>query len=159
MPVSIVAPSYDPHTAGKWVKRGTAVLLAGAIFLSAPASVRSMGSSSVGAGPQSVSAVAASPSSVLQHAGPAAGTGVPVTAGVLESEVQKRLNIRPLMDWIWNNARWLWNQLANAAAWGWNAFINWWNGLAGWIRTTINFFISGALWDAFVEIRRYFGWW
>jgi hypothetical protein len=75
------------------------------------------------------------------------------------SKGQKRFNVRPILDWIWNNARWPWNQLVNAVRWGWNAFIGFWNSIPGWVRTDIHWYIGSQLWDFFVDLRKYFfGW-
>jgi len=153
-----IAANYAPGSASKWAKRGTATLLAGAIFLSAPAAVRSAGSSSVGSTSQVVSVVAVTAAKAVTLTS-AATTVAPLPAPAPAQEVQKRFNIGPLMNWIWNSARWLWGQMANAVARGWSAFIGWWNGIPGWVRGTISFFVQGGLWDLFIEARRYFfGW-
>lgn len=75
------------------------------------------------------------------------------------ADAQKRLNIGPVLNWIRSAVPWIWNAMVNAVKWGWSAFLNWWNGLAGWIRSTISWFIGGSLWDFYLELRRYFfGW-
>jgi hypothetical protein len=73
--------------------------------------------------------------------------------------VQKRIPIGPIINWIVRNAGWIWNAMVTAVRNGWNAFVRWWNGLAGWIRGAINFLVSGAVWDLFTALRQYFfGW-
>ncbi|MFK0003161.1 hypothetical protein ACIQTZ_13890 [Paenarthrobacter sp. NPDC090520] len=75
------------------------------------------------------------------------------------ADAQKRINIKPILDWIRWAAPYVWNAMVDAVKWGWGAFVGWWNGLAGWIRSTINWFIGGAVWEFYVELRRYFfGW-
>lgn len=136
-------------------------MVAGMILLSSPAAVRSMGSASV-VSPSRVVSVVSSTAGTVVALTSAATTVVPlpaVPAPVPESEVQKRFNVRPILNWIWNSARWLWNWLVNAVAWGWNGFIGWWNGIPGWVRTGINWFIGSQLWDFYTDLRKYFfGW-
>ena len=145
-----------------WGKKGVAAALAGAILLSAPGAVRSVSGSTATSASSTVgistTAVAAQNSS--QRVLSAVSAVSPnATLNGAAADAQKRINIRPVLDWIRWAAPYVWNAMVNAVKWGWNAFINWWNGLAAWIRNTINWFIGGALWDFFLELRRYFfGW-
>lgn len=148
-----------------WKKRGVAVALAGAILASAPAAVRvASGPATISASAVSVSAVgpgalSQSVSAVTLPSAPALPSAAIPDAVKGAADAQKRLNIGPVLNWIRSAAPWVWNAMVNAVRWGWSAFINWWNGLASWIRNTISWFIGGSLWDFYLELRRYFfGW-
>jgi hypothetical protein len=72
---------------------------------------------------------------------------------------EKRINIGPVVSWIKNNVGWLWNGLVNAVKAGWGAFVNWWNGLAGWIRWSIEQVAGAGVWEIFLALRQYIlGW-
>lgn len=84
---------------------------------------------------------------------------VPSGADGVVPDGQKRINVRPLLGWIWSNARHLWNSIVNAVRWGWSSFVGWWNGLNGWVRGVLSWFAGGTLWDIYVSLRHYFfGW-
>jgi hypothetical protein len=88
-----------------------------------------------------------------------AATGaVDVAPGTMASG-EKRINIGQVVSWIKNNVGWLWNGLVNAVKAGWGAFVNWWNGLAGWIRWSIEQVAGAGVWEIFVALRQYIlGW-
>lgn len=129
-------------------------------------------------GVASVSAVHAAPTSSVYSSSSvvavaeakeirAATAAAPVSSGstavqvnqVVASSGEKRINIGPVITWIKNNASWLWNALVNAVKAGWNAFVNWWNGLASWIRWSIQQIAGASLWEIFVALRHYIlGW-
>lgn len=99
-------------------------------------------------------------SSAVGHAGvPAVGLSSAPAASQSFRDVQTRIPVGPIINWIKNNAGYIWNAMVTAVRNGWNAFLRWWNGLASWIRNAINFFVSGALWDLFIALRQhFFGW-
>jgi hypothetical protein len=118
-----------------------------------------MSTTTAASSPVSISAASTAPSSTQGLLSATLSAPTEATVSTTATDAQKRINIRPVLDWIRWAAPWVWNAMVNAVKWGWGAFLNWWNGLAGWIRNTINWFIGGALWDFFIELRRYFfGW-
>jgi hypothetical protein len=67
-----------------------------------------------------------------------------------------RIPIKPIVDWLKNNASSVIPALKTALRNSLNAFKNWWNGLATWIRAGINAIAQmtvqemfSALWDYF----------
>ncbi|GGL89547.1 hypothetical protein ACPROK_10585 [Glutamicibacter soli] len=72
------------------------------------------------------------------------------------SDAQKRISIKPVIDWIKKNAPQIWNSMKSAVKKGWNAFKKWWNSLASWIRWGIDFVASGGLWELFDALWHYF---
>jgi hypothetical protein len=86
-------------------------------------------------------------------------TGAADAAPGTTASGEKRVNIGPVVSWIKNNVGWLWNGLVNAVKAGWGAFVNWWNGLAGWIRWSIEQIAGAGAWEIFVALREYIlGW-
>lgn len=71
-------------------------------------------------------------------------------------EPQKRFNVGPILNWLRNNARWLWNGFVNAVYWGWSSFLNMWNGR---VRAGITWYIGSCLWDFYKDARWYFWGW
>lgn len=88
-----------------------------------------------------------------------AATGAVDVAPGTTASGEKRINIGPVVSWIKNNVGWLWNGLVNAVKAGWGAFVGWWNGLAGWIRWSIEQVAGAGVWEIFVALRQYIlGW-
>lgn len=87
------------------------------------------------------------------------GVGLPSGSDGVIRDGQKRINVGPLLNWIWSNARYLWNSIVNAVRWGWSSFVGWWNGLNGWVRGVFSWFAGGTLWDIYISLRHhFFGW-
>jgi hypothetical protein len=64
--------------------------------------------------------------------------------------------IRPIVDWLKRNASSVIPALKNALRSGFNAFKNWWNGLASWIRTGISALAQMSLQELFSQLWHHF---
>jgi hypothetical protein len=73
-----------------------------------------------------------------------------------EGNERIRIPIGSIVNWIKSNAPSIIPALKNALRSGINAFKNWWNGLAGWIRTAISGLAQMSLQELFSELWHYF---
>lgn len=92
----------------------------------------------------------------LRDASIPVGQGGAGASTATDSSAQKRIPIKPIIDWIKKNAPKILDALKKALKKGWDSFKAWWNGLASWIRWAIDFLASGTLWDLFRALYDYF---
>lgn len=69
---------------------------------------------------------------------------------------ENRLSIKPVVDWVKRNAPSILSGMKNAVRSGWSSFKSWWNGLAGWIRTSISAIAQMSLNEIFNSLWNYF---
>lgn len=98
----------------------------------------------------------------MQHTLTARTAALALAAGVLAGGAaqsaltaetgQKRFPIRPIVDFI-KKIPGLWTKTVDAVKGGWTKFLNWWNGLWGWVRSGIDAIWQGTVWELFVALR------
>jgi hypothetical protein len=141
--------------------KAIAASLAAAVLLSTPPagrlfSVQAISQASISATGQKLGELGLRSMTTLPQLG---GPGLPSGSDGVIKDGQKRINVGPLLNWIWSNARYLWNSIVNAVRSGWSSFVGWWNGLNGWMRGVFSWFGGGTLWDIYLSLRHYFfGW-
>ncbi|MFB9665989.1 hypothetical protein HP467_16965 [Curtobacterium albidum] len=115
--------------------------------------------STVGATAASAQPVHASSVSAVASSAPAASLPMPRHGGVIASSGGSSTDgipIKPIVDWLKNNASSVIPALKTALKNGLNAFKNWWNGLAGWIRAGINAIAQMSIQEMFSALWNYF---
>lgn len=141
--------------------KAIAAALAAAILLSTPTagrlfSAQSISQASISATGQKLGELGLRSMPPIPQLG---GLDLPSGGDGVVKDGQKRINVRPLLNWIWSNARYLWDSIVNAVRWGWSSFVGWWNGLHGWVRGVLSWFAGGTVWDIYISLREYFfGW-
>ncbi|KQO63597.1 hypothetical protein [Curtobacterium sp. Leaf261] len=104
------------------------------------------------------------PTAAMSSSGALRGPLSPVSIGGTEAPAgqapaggeTRGLPIGSIVNWIKSNAPSIVPALKDALRSGIKAFTNWWNGLAGWIRTTINQLAQLSLTELFDQLWHYF---
>ncbi|PYY34850.1 MULTISPECIES: hypothetical protein [unclassified Curtobacterium] len=119
-----------------------------------------IGATAASAQPVSSSSSSAVSSSAIAVAPPAASspstTGPTGPAGTTSGSSTDGVPIRPIVDWLKRNASSVIPALKTALRNGLNAFKNWWNGLAGWVRAGINALAHLTVQELFSALWNYF---
>jgi hypothetical protein len=104
----------------------------------------------------SYSAAATAPADGIR----AIGVAHAITYGVVNSPAggaeTQGVPIGPIVNWIKANASSIIPALKSALQSGIKAFTNWWNGLAGWIRTGISAIAQLSIQELFSELWNWF---
>lgn len=139
----------------RWNTKAATTVLLGSLLLGSGAPVLSAASSQPAPATSTVQALSQAPStagSVGSHGTAPAQPAAPGSATVPETG-EKRGWIRPVVDWLKRVVPSAWNSLKSWGARSWNNFVAWWNGLASWIRWTIDTIWTGTVWELYVALR------
>lgn len=112
-------------------------------------------------------AATAAPAPTISASTNAVERGVPMSVPMKSSPVRSspapqgeistdRVPIGTIVNWIKNNASSIVTGMKNAVRSGIKAFKNWWNGLAGWIRTAITAIGNLSVTELFSGLWNYF---
>lgn len=72
------------------------------------------------------------------------------------ADAQKRIPVKPIIDWVKSNAPKIWNAMVSAVKAGYSAFKKWFASLAGWIQAGIKWVAGGGVWEIFDALWHYF---
>lgn len=114
----------------------------------------------VGATAASAQPVHAAAASAVASSAPAVSLSAPRHGGGVvvptSGSSTDGIPIKPIVDWLKSNAASVIPALKTALRNGLNAFKNWWNGLAGWIRVGINAIAQMSIQEMFSALWNYF---
>jgi hypothetical protein len=94
---------------------------------------------------------ALTPRSASTPSGSTHGTSSPT-----QDESTNGIPIGPLINWVKANAPSILAPMKNAVKNGLTSFKKWWNGLASWIKSGINFIVNCSLTELFHALWNYF---
>jgi hypothetical protein len=118
------------------------------------AMLSTVGATAATAQPINMSSTGVVSSSTIAMSLPAAPT--PSTTATSGESSTDGIPIKPIVDWLKNNASSVVPALKTALRNGLNAFKNWWNGLAGWVRAGINALAQMTVQELFSALWNYF---
>lgn len=140
----------------RWNTKAATTVLLGSLLLGSGAPAMSAASSSTAPSTsgtvQALSVAPSTTSTTASHSTTPAAPAAPVSTAAQETG-EKRGWIRPVIDWIKRNVPAAWNSLTSWGARSWNNFVAWWNGLASWVRWTIDTLWTGTVWELYVALR------
>jgi hypothetical protein len=139
----------------RWNTKAATTVLLGSLLLGSGAPVMSAASSSTAPTPsvtvQALSQAPSTSSTAASHSTTPAQPAAPVSTA--QETGEKRGWLRPVIDWLKRNVPAAWNALTSWGARSWNNFVAWWNGLASWIRWTVDTLWTGTIWELYVALR------